>query len=556
MINFYLILFYFILSVKNTHEKTTKKYECINLLSDQDYNDKLQTLKLYQIKDINIKNKNKYVFSYYGGSGSNKRRILEKIFNISPEKRNFINLGFHQKLDLWLGYDKNNNFNIVLDVDLLENEEFLDNYETIYNYEKLVNMIIESTNIVIIPIYIEDIYKEIYDKNEKKKFLENNTNKKYLFNLPKKVEMLLNRLNEKSKNMNIYFIIVDDEKLQSTSTRNDLIKHLKLKYNNLYIYLIKQSKISIDLLQNNNINKYELLINSIESAIKEMNTFKNFDFFNQKYVYNVYVIEESYIKVLNYFDKIYYEYEKEITMGSVIENYGTLSKDLIKNSLLLFHLLTFEQTGTKFKKTIFQKLLVRFQTLIRKQILKQLLLLETTYLNKGKYMMLNKYNISNGKDLIEKKDKIDHLKNSLIIKFTIEINKLINEQFKLYNNLNNTINEFLYRFEEKLDQILNSYYNLNQSPLKKLFDKRKLKEALKKKKKWFNPSLNMNLTLTSLVRKNGYGNLQSYFIYDLGILTFVLGIVNDRNTPEVQQQGDKIPFFKFQPKLNLKLNFK
>ncbi|CRG93820.1 conserved Plasmodium protein, unknown function [Plasmodium gallinaceum] len=556
MINFYLILFYFILSVKNTHEKTTKDYECVNLLSHKDFHEKLQTLRKYQIKDKNVQNKNKYVFSYFGSSGSNKRRILENLFNISSEKRNFINLGFQQKLDLWFGYDKNNNFNVVLDIDLLENKEFLDNYETIYNYEKLVDIIIESTNSVIISLSMEDIYKEIYDEKEKKDCAKNITNKKYLINLPTKIEILLNRLNQKSKNMNIYLIITDNKKLHSANVNKDIINHLKLKYNNLHIYLIKQSKMNVDLLQKNNINKYELLINNIEGSMKEMNTFKNFDIFNENFVYNIYVIEESYIKCLNYFDKIYYEYEKNIIMGNVIENYGELAENLIKSSLLLFHLLTFEQTGTKFKDTIFKKLMARFQTLIRKQILKQLLLLEISYINKGKDMILNKFYIKNDKDLLEKKDKIENLKNSLIKKFTFEINKLITKQFILDSSLNNTIKEFLYQFEEKLEKILNNYYDLNQSPLKKLFDKRKIREALNRKKKMFNPSLNMNLTLTSLIRKSGYGNFQSYFIYDLGILKFVLGVVNDRNTPEVQQQGDKIPFLKFQPKLNLKLNFK
>lgn len=81
------------------------------------------------------------------------------------------------------------------------------------------------------------------------------------------------------------------------------------------------------------------------------------------------------------------------------------------------------------------------------------------------------------------------------------------------------------------------------------------KNKLTRLVKWLSPSLNFNLTLTSLIRKSGYGNLQSYFIYDLGMLTLVFGLLNDRDTFDVQKNPGKVPFFKFQPKINLKLNF-
>lgn len=66
-----------------------------------------------------------------------------------------------------------------------------------------------------------------------------------------------------------------------------------------------------------------------------------------------------------------------------------------------------------------------------------------------------------------------------------------------------------------IDHTLNNYYELNKSPFKKIFEKKKNYQMnQKKKKKYIFPSINMNLTLTSLIRKSGLGNLQSYFVYD------------------------------------------
>ncbi|GAW81786.1 hypothetical protein, conserved [Plasmodium gonderi] len=580
MVNVFVFLVYLsFLCALNYQAKSTKKYEYINLLSTNDYTDKIQTLKKYSIKDNNAPIKNKYVFSCYGSSGHNKKKILEYLFNISTMKKNCINLGFQQKLDLWFGMDKYNNLNVVLDVDLLQNKEFSENIgNNIYNYEKLINFIVESTNSIIIPLlnddicFIESINRGVENLTEKqaysvKNIEEKNENCTLVF--PKKMEIFLNQLNEKGKNVHVYFVLMDDEGITKQEKKGwdkdinyeHFVKELKKKYYNLKnIYLMKKNKINLDFLQKNNINKYTMFVNNLENVMKELNNFKNFCPFNENCVYNIYVIEESYNKTLNQFDKIFNAYEKEITQGNVIPNYGILSSDLIKNSLLFFHILTFEQTGTKFKDTIFEKLEQRFLSLIRKQIIKQLLLIEKQIINKGKNTILNKYYEKKDKDLISKDDKIKLLKNSLTAEFKEGINKLIpNEYFKKENDMfNNTmIEEYVDQFVEKVEQTLKNYYQLNQSPLKKLFEKKKIAHNMKdKRKKWFNPSLNLNLTLTSLVRKSGYGNLQSYFIYDLGMLTFVFGLLNDRDTPEVQQQGDKVPFFKFQPKVNLKINFK
>ncbi|ANQ09327.1 Uncharacterized protein PCOAH_00034380 [Plasmodium coatneyi] len=537
------------LCVQHFQAKSTKKYEYINLLSSKDYTDKIRELKKYSIQDKNAPVKNKYVFSCYGSSGYHKRKILENLFNISAERNNLINLGFKQKIDVWFGKDQNNNLNVVLDVDLLQNKEFYeDSVTTIYDFRKLINFIVESTNSVIVPLASEDIqYSHVQNNGKEENATERQTHsakkeqqeqkkKTGTFVLPKKVEIFLNQLNEKGK----------DE--------------LKERYPNLKnIHLMKQNKVAISLLQKNNINKYTFFVNKLTNLIKEMNNFENFCPFNEKCVYNIYVIEESYNKTLNHFDEIIEEYEKEITQGKVIPNYGQLSSDLIKNLLLFFHMLTFEQTGTKFKDTILEKLQQRFLSLIRKQIVKQIVLIEKKIINKGKNAILNEH-AKRDKDLLgTKDDKIAELKKSLVNTFKEEVNKLIpagyfNQENDIFSN--SMITQFEEQFGEKIEQALHNYFQLNQSPLKKLFEKKKMaQEGLTKKNKWFNPSLNFNLTLTSLVRKSGYGNLQSYFIYDLGMLTFVFGLLNDRDTPEVQQQGDKVPFFKFQPKVNLKLNF-
>ncbi|SBT79681.1 conserved Plasmodium protein, unknown function [Plasmodium malariae] len=441
MINVYSILFYLIfICVQNSHEKTTKKYEYINLLSAKDYSDKLPILKKkYNIKDSGAQNekKNNYVFSFYGSTGYDKRKVLEHLFNIPCEKRNFINLGFHQKLDLWYGYDKNNNLNIVLDIDLLENKEFLDNNQTIYNYEKLVDLIVESTNSIIIPLSLDDIYieksyqKENGKKGESEQVSQRGSEKQKDFSnlyLPKKIENFLNQLNEKGKNMHIYFVLIGEsnKKMELNKLYNNFMIELKRNFNNLHnIYLMKQNKLNLSLLQKNNVNKCKLLINDMENALKQMNIFKNFSPFNQNCVYNIYVIEEAYNKTLNYFDDVYYGYEKIINMGNIIEDYGILFNNLIKNALFFFHILTLEQTGTTFKDTVLEKLRTRFVSLIRKQIVKQLLLLEKKIIKDGKEIVLNKQYVRRVKDLIGKGYKLENLKKSLIKKFNEEINKLV-----------------------------------------------------------------------------------------------------------------------------------
>ncbi|SOV74782.1 conserved Plasmodium protein, unknown function [Plasmodium sp. gorilla clade G3] len=623
MIPFYFFFFLlaFICIKKSDEKKISEQYEYINLLSDKEYRNKLLALRkrTFNTKNTNLNNKNnnnnnnnnnsnnnsnnsnnsdnindiynkkKYVFSFYGACGYDKRKVLEKIFHISSEKDQLVNLGYHQRLGIWFGRDKDENLNMILDIDLLENKEFIEkNNETIYNYEKLIELILKTTNTVIIPLSDEDIQCETHVSNKTNKIIDGKNKKcnNLKYKLPVKIELFLNALNgkieeEKKKNEidyskrkhildnkknNIYFIFLNNEKenKRNYTYNNNFIEEIKTRYNNLNFHFMNENKINLSLLQYNNLSECITLIDNIEHALKDMNTFKNFSDFNKTCVYNTYVIEESYIKTLNYFDKYFYIYEKNITMGKIINKYSILSNELIKNSLLLFNLLTFEQSGTKFKQLICEKLKKRFQMSIRRQILKQLLLLEKKYIEKGKDIILNKYYIKNDKELIgNEHNQLDILKTSLNNQIKQDIQTLIHKQFYNDAHFNNTINQFIYQFQDKLDHTLNNYYELNKSPFKKIFEKKKklkLEENnhinQKKNKTSIFPSINMNLTLTSLIRKSGLGNLQSYFVYDLGLLTFVFGLLNDRDTPEVQQQGGHVPFFKFQPKINLKLNFK
>ncbi|CAD2108645.1 conserved Plasmodium protein, unknown function [Plasmodium vinckei] len=614
MINIYLILFYLVfICAQNSYAKKIKKYEYINLLSNKDYKEKLNNLrKIYNTKDSNVDLKNKYIYSFYGTSGYNKKKLLESLFNIpattdisndtTPSSTNFINLGFQQKFDLWFGYDINNNFNVILNLDLLENQEILDNgNKAIYNYERLINFILETTNSIIIPLSKDDIKLEnLFEKNEtsqhrgagneatlqsdKWEGIKNenkNFNNTYgvnndlkkgsiTFKFPPKIELFLKYLNERKKNVHIYFVLLDDFNDNKSKTSqyifSNFVTGIKNKFNNLNnIHLMKQNKIDLNMMQKNNVYKHKFLVDNVEKEIIKMSSFKNFSKFNQKCVYNIYAIEEAYNKTLSHFDSIYFEYEQNIINGGVIKNYGYLSNELLKGALFFFHILTFNQTGIKLKNVIMEKLENIFVALIHKQILKQLLNLQDMYLNKAKNIILNNKSIENEKDLIENKknNKIKYFKNMLLKEFKEDIKNLVyrNEETNknsVTNNFDKSLNEFIKQFEEKLETVMNNYTELNQSPLKKLFEKKKNEtnqSSANKLINWLNPSLNFNLTLTSLIRKSGYGNLQSYFIYDLGMLTFVFGLVNDRDTYDVQKNPGKVPFFKFQPKINLKLNF-
>lgn len=544
--------------------------------------------------------------------GYNKKKLLESLFNIpattdtsnatTPSSTNFINLGFQQKFDLWFGYDMNNNFNVVLNLDLLENKEIVDNgNKPIYNYERLINFILETTNSIIIPLSKDDIKLEnLFEKNETSqhrgasneaklqsnnwegvKNENNNFDNTYginnglkkgsvTFNFPPKIELFLKYLNEGKKNVHIYFVLLDDFNDNKNKTSQYILSNfvtgIKNKFNNLNnIHLMKQNKIDLNMIQKNNIYKYKFLVDNVEKEIIKMRSFKNFSQFNQKCVYNIYAIEEAYNKTLSHFDSIYFEYEQNIINGGVIKNYGYLSNELLKGALFFFHILTFNQTGIKLKNVIMEKLENIFIALIHKQILKQLLNLQDMYLNKAKNIILNNKSIENERDLIENKknNKIKYFKNMLLKEFKEDIKNLVyrNEETNknsVTNNFDKSLNEFIKQFEDKLETVMNNYTELNKSPLKKLFEKKKNEtnqNTANKLINWLNPSLNFNLTLTSLIRKSGYGNLQSYFIYDLGMLTFVFGLVNDRDTYDVQKNPGKVPFFKFQPKINLKLNF-
>ncbi|CDU18935.1 uncharacterized protein PY17X_1124700 [Plasmodium yoelii] len=661
MINIYLILFYLVLiCAQNSYAKKIKKYEYINLLSDKDYTEKLNNLrKIYNTKDSNVGLKNKYIYSFYGASGYNKKKILENLFNIPPITdtsndttsldTNFINLGFKQKFDLWFGYDKNNNFNVVLNLDILENKEILDNgNKIIYNYERLINFILETTNSIIIPLSRDDIkLKKLFEKNEtsqehggegndkgmkndkskgmkndkskgmkndkskgmkndKSKGMKNDKSKgiqndksgntyengksgntyengnntdlktnSVIFNFPSKIELFLKCLNERKKNVHIYFVLLedlnDDKSKQSQYIFSNFVTGIKNKFNNLNnIYLMKQNKIDLNMIQKNNLHKYKFLVDNVEKEITKMGSFKNFSKFNQKCVYNIYAIEEAYNKTLNHFDSIYFKYEQNIINGGVIKNYGYLSNELLKGALFFFHILTLNQTGIKLKNVIMEKLENIFKALIYKQMLKQLLNLQDIYLNKAKNIILNNNYIKSEKELIENKknNKIKYFKNILLKELKEDIKSLVypneeTDQNYATQNFDKSLNEFVKQFEEKLETIMNNYNELNKSPLKKMFEKKKNekkndennKNKLTRLVKWLSPSLNFNLTLTSLIRKSGYGNLQSYFIYDLGMLTLVFGLLNDRDTFDVQKNPGKVPFFKFQPKINLKLNF-
>lgn len=559
--------------------------------------------------------KNKYIYSFYGTSGYTKKKLLESLFNIpaitdtsnatTPLSTNFINLGFQQKFDLWFGYDMNDNFNVVLNLDILENKEILDNAnKIIYNYERLINFILETTNSIIIPLSREDIkFENLFEKSETSKEhrgagnetklksdkfegIQNENNKldntyetnnnidlkknSVIFNFPPKIELFLKYLNERKKNVHIYFVLLEDfndnKSKRSQYIFSNFVTGIKNKFNNLNnIYLMKQNKIDLNMIQKNNVYKYKFLVDNVEKEIIKMGSFKNFSKFNQKCVYNIYAIEEAYNKTLNHFDSIYFEYEQNIINGGVIKNYGYLSNELLKGALFFFHILTFNQTGIKLKNVIMEKLENIFKALIHKQILKQLLNLQDIYLNKAKNIVLSNNYIESEKELIENKknNKIKHFKNILLKEFKEDIKNLVyqNEETDKNDatqNFDKSLNEFVKQFEEKLETIINNYNELNKRPLKKLFEKKKNennKNSTNKWIKWLNPSLNFNLTLTSLIRKSGYGNFQSYFIYDLGILTLVFGLVNDRGTFDVQKNPGKVPFFKFQPKINLKLNF-
>lgn len=539
-----------------------KRYEYIDLVSNRYNKENLEKIKNWSHLKENLKNK--YVFTYYGSSGSNKREFFKRLFDISNDNREFINLGFKQKIDLWHGNDKQKNTYFIIDVDLIENMEILDNERedfdskkwglTIYNLDKLVDFIIGVTNSILVPLEKRDIQMETKNKSFSDYSAKENIIKKECseFFLPRKIEIFLEKLNNRRKNVIIYFILL--EQIEGAFFLK-FLNYAKKKYKNLKIYIVRHDKLNMNLLHKQNQNKYNYLLDNIKSLIKEIKLFKNLDSYNNKCVYNFYVIEEAYTKSINYFNHIYDVYEKQIVEGNVIPDYGLLSYNLIINSLKFFNLLTFEQTGTALKKDMIKKLTTIFLNLVKKQILKQLLLLETIYVNKGKDMILQDEFYKKSKALLNNHERIVDLKNKLASEMKKQIQNITNNTFIIDSFFENVMEEFVNQCEEKIEEAIKNCCNLNQSPLKKLFDKKKLKEAIYKKMKTFNPSLNMNLTLTSLIRKRGYGNLQSYLVYDLGLLTFVFGFLNDRDSPDILQHSKEVPFFKFQPKINIKVDW-
>ena len=107
--------------------------------------------------------------------------------------------------------------------------------------------------------------------------------------------------------------------------------------------------------------------------------------------------------------------------------------------------------------------------------------------------------------------------------------------------------------QEMDGKLNNALMTFLDSPAAKIKSLQKVKQAVSKKKKPTEGSIDIALDLVAMIRPDGFGNLQGFAGYQLGPHSVTVGVHNDADDPGVISQfgGVRPPFLGVQPKLKL-----
>lgn len=259
-----------------------------------------------------------------------------------------------------------------------------------------------------------------------------------------------------------------------------------------------------------------------------------------------YIYESAYLRQIQSATNRFTSWKNRIARGLTIDKYGVTATTLYKRTLSLYDRETLSISGIStsnnrnryFKRQKLEKYLSRT---IQELYYQQIDLIDKLSLQSFQSTLIQ------SQKKTKKQDK-EYDENAAMIRSTM---------FAYDTQLSNmeipTLNLFktkhIQTFEAKLYNTLSTIDDTNQSQLMKLDN---IQSKSNKSKGPKDKSINVGVSLVSMIRPDGFGNMQGFVGYNLGPHSVTVGYHNDADAPETISQfgGVKPPLLRIQPKLN------
>lgn len=257
-----------------------------------------------------------------------------------------------------------------------------------------------------------------------------------------------------------------------------------------------------------------------------------------------FITESAYLRQIQSATNKFTSWKNRIARGLTVDKYGAAATTLYKRTLSLYDretlLISGISTSTNrdryYKRQKLEKYLSRtIQELFYQQI-------DT----------VDKISLQSFQNTLvqsqKKKKKQGYDENAAMIRSAMFAYDAILSSLEV-PTLNLYKSKHIQTFETKLYNTLSTIDDTNQSQLMKMDT---ITSKSNKSKGPKDKSINVGVALVSMIRPDGFGNMQGFVGYNLGPHSVTVGYHNDADAPETISQfgGVKPPLLRIQPKLN------
>mmetsp|Transcript_18464 Transcript_18464/g.24399 ORF Transcript_18464/g.24399 Transcript_18464/m.24399 type:complete len:533 (+) Transcript_18464:36-1634(+) len=250
-----------------------------------------------------------------------------------------------------------------------------------------------------------------------------------------------------------------------------------------------------------------------------------------------YFCDEAYGNVIMGAEEEIRAWKAAVGKGKVISNFGDRVARLTGKSLDSYSLETKAYSGLSLREDKRREMKSIINTAAQDLLRRQLLALKIESLANLKSALTRKL-AKNDEVSIEAKDACVR---EAAFAFECKANKLVHPDLDLDFSREKA------ELDAELEQIAADF---SESPAAKLQMVKKLEKKVVKQPKGPR-GVAYGLALTSMIRTDGYGNLQGFCNYKRGPHSVTIGYCNDRDSPEAIRDGGDVPYIRIQPKLNI-----
>lgn len=262
-----------------------------------------------------------------------------------------------------------------------------------------------------------------------------------------------------------------------------------------------------------------------------------------------YTCESAYFRQIQLSTNRFTSWKNRIARGLSIDKYGLAATTLLKRSLAGYDRETLSTVGLS---STSQQCRFNLRLKLEKNLgrtIQELYYQQMEFIEKMSLQQFQSTLVRNNKKKTTSSNK-EYDNNAAAIRAAVFAYDTIVSNLEI-PTLNLYKTKHIQTFESKLYNTLSSIEETTPSQLMKLdtIGKKSAKSQTKAPK---DKSVNVGVSLVSMIRPDGFGNMQGFVGYNLGPHSCTVGYHNDADAPETISSfgGVKPPLLRIQPKLN------